>query len=166
MWRWAVLAAGWLWYLWRVYTLTVNWATFPDMQQARAIWQKRANWSLWLGAAVVNDTLYMIGLIERWWIIAISFAGCFLVIAVTQPFLVTTSLILTMRYRAWKCSRGKDPGNTFLGELALRRYLGPEEKQAYKQLVKEGGEFDYKVVMGLAQEIREQKHKAATNVGN
>ena len=64
MWRWAFLIAGWLWYAWRIYTLTVNWATFPNPESARAIWQRRSNFSLWLGAAVLNDTLYSSGLIQ------------------------------------------------------------------------------------------------------
>jgi hypothetical protein len=43
------------------------------------------------------------------------------------------------------------------GTIRARQYLGPEDKQAYKQLVKQGGRFDYNEVMGLAREIREQR---------
>jgi hypothetical protein len=56
--NWICLVLGWLWYLWRVYTLTMNWASFPDPTSARAIWEKSSNFSLWLSAAVLNDTMY------------------------------------------------------------------------------------------------------------
>lgn len=41
MWRWVFLSIGWLWYLWRIYTLTMNCATFPDPDSARTIWKRR-----------------------------------------------------------------------------------------------------------------------------
>jgi hypothetical protein len=136
MWRWIFITLGWLWYSWRIYTLTVNWATFPNPEAARAIWQKRSNFSLWLSAAVLNDTLYTVGAIERWWVIAVSFGGCFLVMAVVQPFLIPTILMFTMRYRTWKSFHGKDPRDTLLGDLAIWQYLDADEKRAYKQRIK------------------------------
>ena len=135
MWRWVFLSLGWLWYSWRVYTLTVNWATFPNPDSARAIWQKRSTFSLWLGAAVLNDTFYAIGLIERWWVIALSLLGCFLVIGIVQPFLIRAALVLTMWFRGRKMARGKDPTNSFFGELAVWQYLTPAERKAHKQML-------------------------------
>jgi hypothetical protein len=161
MWRLLFLATGWLWYWWRVHTLTVNWATFPNKEEARAIWQKRSNFSLCLGAAVLNDTLYTMGLITRWWVLVIGFAVCYVVIAVAQPFLILTDLMLTMRVRAWKLFRGKDPQNSFLAELAVWPYLGAEEKEAYKFLSKQGTPFDNDAVTSLAQHIRERKQSSA-----
>jgi len=157
MWRWAFVIVGWLWYWWRVYTLTVNWATFPNKEEARAIWQKRSSLSIFLGAAVLNDTLYTRGLISRWWVLLVGFGACYAVIALAQPFMVITSLMLTMRFRAWKMSKGKDPQNSFLGELAIWPYLGDEEKEAYKSLLKKGRTFGNEDVTSLAQHIREKK---------
>lgn len=160
MWRWMFLSVGWLWYSWRVYPLTVNWATFPNKDEARAIWQRRSKFSICVGAAVLNDTLYTLGLVSRWWVLLISFAVCYIIIALAQPFLILTSLMLTMRVRAWKLLRGKDPQNSFIGELAIWPYLGAEEKEAYKFLLKRGAPFDNESVTSLAQHIRERKQSS------
>jgi membrane protein YdbS with pleckstrin-like domain len=133
MWSRLLLLTGWLWYIWRIYTLTVNWATFPNPESARAIWQRRSNFSLWLGAAVLNDTLYSVGLIQRWWVIALSLLACFLVVSVVQPFLIPSALALIMSYRGWKLARGEDPANTFLAQLAISLYLNRDEKNALKR---------------------------------
>jgi hypothetical protein len=120
---------GCLWYTWRIYTLTVNWATFPNAKSARAIWQRRSNLSRWLGAALLNGTFYTAGLIQRWWVIALSLVGCFLLISIVQPFLIPAALVLTMWYRGWKLAHGKDAGHSFLPQLALSLYLTREERR-------------------------------------
>jgi hypothetical protein len=140
MWRWLFLATGWLWYWWRVHTLTVNWATFPNKEEARAIWQKRSTFSLCLGAAVLNNTLYTMGLITRWWVLVVGFAVCYVVIAFAQPLFIVANLFLTTRLSLWKLSKGKDPQNSFLRELAIWPYLGAEEKEAY--IVFQGDAFE------------------------
>lgn len=135
MWNSIVLALGWVWYVWRVCTLTMNWASFPDPNSARAIWQRRSNFSLWLSASVLNDTLYALGLIARWWVIVVSLLGCFLVMSFVQPLLIVVATVLIMRIRMWKISRGKDPDNSFIGELVVWQYLTPAERAVNKQRI-------------------------------
>jgi hypothetical protein len=67
-----------------------------------------------------------------------------------------------MRLRARKLLKGKDPQDSFLGEIAVWQYLGPEEKRAYKFLVKRGAPFDSETVTAQAQHIRRQKQSKAS----
>src|SRR5947209_9888437 len=129
-----ILAVGWLWCAWRIYTLTVNWASFPNPDSARAIWQRRSNFSLWLGAAMLNDTLYSFGVTERWWVIVLSLLGCFVVMAFVQPLLIPAAKMLTIRNRARKMMLGQDPSTSFFVQRALWVYLTPGEREAHGQL--------------------------------
>jgi len=113
----------------------MNWASFPDPKSARAIWDRRSNFSLWLSAAVLNDTIYALGLIQRWWVIIVGFVVCFLIMGFVQPLLIAAATLLIARYRLSRIERGTDPNNSLIGELVVWQYLTPAERATHKQRI-------------------------------
>jgi len=130
-----LLSVAILWYWWRVYSLSFNPDQFPNRTYAHSVWDRRADRSFFLGAAIVTGFLYVVGAIHSWWVIALSFAASLLVVMFLQPTLVGAVILTRAGITMLKIKTGLELRSPFLAPFAWTYYLTKEDrKQALADL--------------------------------
>ncbi len=126
--KWLLTAAV-IWYWWRVYSLSFNPDQFPNREHAHTVWDRRANRSFFLGAAIVTGFLYVAGVIHIWWIIVLSFAASFLVVIFVQPTLVGAVILTRAGLTMFKIKTGIKLRTPLLAPFAWTYYLTKQDRQ-------------------------------------
>ena len=108
-------------------------ATFPDPKYAQAVWERRANGSFFLGAAIVTALLYVLEAIHSWWAIAITFVICLVTMGFVQPMLVLVMVLLRANLAAFLTVRRIKAGlkvrSPMLAPFVWTYYLTEEERR-------------------------------------
>lgn len=126
--KWPLIIAI-IWYWWRVYSLSFNPDQFPDRAYAHRIWDRRANRSFFLGAAILTALMYALGAIHAWWAVTLSFAASFAVVMFVQVSLVGAVILTRSLLATLKLKTGLKLRTPFLAPFAWTYYLTKEERK-------------------------------------
>ena|SRR2546425_10790784 len=125
-----LLILGGIWYWWRLYSLSFNPSNFPDRNYARVVWDRRSNRSFFLGAAIGTALLRVLGAIQTWWAVAVTFAVCLVALAFVQPLLIGAIIALRAGALTSRVKVGLQPRSPMLAPFAWTYYLTEEEKRS------------------------------------
>jgi hypothetical protein len=118
-----------VWYLWRVYTLSYSPHEFPDPAFANKVWDRRSNYSAFLGAVIVAAAAYVSGISHHWWVVLPVFVVSIFVVALLQVGLVALIIYGRAAKIMLLIKMGLSPGAPWLAPFVWSYYLSPEEKQ-------------------------------------
>lgn len=125
-----LLILGGVWYWWRLYSLSFNPSSFPDRKYADAVWDRRANRSFFLGAAIGTALLRVLDAVQTWWAVAVTFAICLVALVFLQPLLVGAIIAFRAVASILKVKIGLQPRSPMLAPFACTYYLTEEEKRS------------------------------------
>jgi hypothetical protein len=128
--KWLVLTCAFVWYLWRVYTLSYSPHEFPDPVFANKVWDKRSNYNCCLGAAIAAAALYWTGIIHSWWVVLLVFLVSILLVGLVQIGLVALIIFGRTAKIMFRVKLGLSPGSPWLAPFVWGYYLTPEEKRS------------------------------------
>jgi len=124
-----LLIAAIAWYWWRVYSLSFNPNEFPNPAYAHLVWDRRANRSFVLGAAIITSSLYIFGLVHSLWILAVCLAVSLVAIVFVQPTLIGAIITVRAGFTILKIKTGMRLRSPLLAPFAWTYYLTREDRK-------------------------------------
>jgi len=123
-----VLIGAVIWYLWRVYTLSYSPHEFPDPAFANKVWDRRSDYSAFLGAVIVAAAVYLSGISHHWWVVLpVLFVSIFLV-ALLQVGLVALIIYGRAAKIMLRVKMGLSLGAPWLAPFVWTYYLTPPQE--------------------------------------
>ncbi len=118
-----------IWYLWRVYTLSYSPHKFPDPVFANKVWDRRSDYTAFLGAVIVAAAVYVTGISRHWWVVLSVFVVSIFLVALLQVGLVALIIYGRAAKIMLRVKMGFSPGAPWLAPFVWTYYLTPEEKR-------------------------------------
>lgn len=128
-----VLVGAVIWYLWRVYTLSYSPHEFPDPAFANKVWDRRSDYTAFLGAAIVTAAVYVSGISHHWWVVLPVFVVSIFLVALLQVGLVALIIYGRATKIILRAKMGLRGGAPWLAPFVWSYYVTPEEKRRARQ---------------------------------
>jgi hypothetical protein len=106
---------------------------FPDPAFAKKVWDRRSDYSAFLGAVILAGAVYVSGLSHRWWVVLPVLVVSIFLVPLLQLGLVALIIYGRAAKIMLRIKMGFSPGAPWLAPFVWTYYLTPEEKQRARQ---------------------------------